>query len=179
MVARVAPRGAAAGSGLFASILRRSWPGPTPPSSTVSKRDVDGSRATRRLRRDGLVPGVVYGGGEEPVPSSVDARELRLALAHGGAVLDLAVDGGTATPVVVKDSSATRSRGETIHVDLLRVRLDVAIQATVPLELLGAEDAPGVKEGGVLEHVTRELNVEALPNDIPDVDRARRLRAWR
>ena len=58
--------------------------------------------------------------------------------------------------------------GHTIHVDLLRVRLDQAIQATVVLELIGAEDAPGVKEGGVLEQITRELTIEALPTDIPD-----------
>jgi large subunit ribosomal protein L25 len=58
--------------------------------------------------------------------------------------------------------------GHTVHVDLLRVRLDQAIQATVPLDLVGEESSPGVKEGGVLEHVTRELTVEALPTDIPD-----------
>src|SRR4249919_1974975 len=128
---------------------------------TVSKREPDGSRATRRLRREGFVPGVVYGGGDDPVPFSVDARELRLALAHGGAVIDLSLGGESATPVVVKDLQRHPVRGETIHIDLIRVRLDVAIQTTVPLELLGAEDAPGTKEGGVLEHVTRELNVEA------------------
>ena len=59
-------------------------------------------------------------------------------------------------------------RGETVHVDLLRVRLDEAIHAVVPLELTGVEDAPGVKEGGVLEQITRELNVEALPTAIPE-----------
>ncbi|MGZ4396690.1 MAG: 50S ribosomal protein L25, partial [Gaiellaceae bacterium] len=58
--------------------------------------------------------------------------------------------------------------GDTIHVDLLRVRLDQAIQATVVLELTEADSSPGVKEGGVLEQVTRELTVEALPTDIPD-----------
>ncbi len=135
----------------------------------VRKREPGHSRATRRLRREGLVPGVVYGGGDDPVAFAVDARELRLALAHGGAVIDLSLDGATAAPVVVKDLQRHPVRGETIHIDLLRVRLDVAIHAMVPLELLGMEDAPGVKEGGVLEHVTRELNVEALPNDIPDV----------
>jgi large subunit ribosomal protein L25 len=62
-------------------------------------------------------------------------------------------------------------RGDLIHIDLLRVRLDTAIQATVPLELEGVEESPGVKEGGVMEHITRELNIEALPNDIPDVIR--------
>ncbi len=114
------------------------------------------------------MPGVVYGGGEDPVSFQVDARLLRNALAHAGAVLDLSIDGSSPTPVVVKEQARHPVTGETTHLDLLRVRLDVAIQATVLLELIGAEDAPGAKEGGVLEHVTRELNIEALPTAIPD-----------
>lgn len=134
----------------------------------VSARSPDGSRAARRLRRAGRVPGVVYGGGGEPVSFEVDARELRLALAASGAVVDLVVDGATATPVVLKDAQRDPVRGDTLHVDLLRVRLDRAIQSTVALELIGSDDAPGVKGGGVLEQVTRELNVEALPTAIPE-----------
>jgi large subunit ribosomal protein L25 len=122
----------------------------------------------RRLRRLGLVPGVVYGGGEDPLSFQIDSRELRLALAHSGAVLDLQVDGAKGSPVVIKDVARHPVNGEITHIDLLRVRLDVEIQAIVTLELAGTEDAPGVKEGGVLEHVTREVTVEALPNDIPD-----------
>ena len=83
-------------------------------------------------------------------------------------MLDLSVDGAKGTPVVLKESQRDPVRGHTIHVDLLRVRLDEAIHATVPLELTGTEDAPGVKEGGVLEQITRELNVEALPTAIPE-----------
>lgn len=135
---------------------------------TVAQREPAGSRATRRLRREGQVPGVVYGGGQEPVPFSVDARELRQALAHAGAVLDLRIDDATPTPVVLKELARHPVSGETLHVDLMRVRLDRAIQATVVLELTGVDDAPGVKQGGVLEQVTRELSVEALPTDIPD-----------
>jgi large subunit ribosomal protein L25 len=135
---------------------------------TVAHREPSGSRAARRLRRDGNVPGVVYGGGEDPVAFQVDARTLRNVLAHAGAVLDLKVDDAAATPVVVKELTRHPVSGDTVHVDLLRVRLDQAIQASVVLELVGADDAPGVKEGGVLEHVTRELNIEALPTDIPD-----------
>ncbi len=134
----------------------------------VAQREPAGSRATRRLRREGQVPGIVYGGGEDPVPFSVDARELRNALAHAGALLDLSVDGASATPVVLKELVRHPVSGYTMHVDLLRVRLDQAIQATVVLELTGVDDAPGVKEGGVLEQVTRELTIEALPTDIPD-----------
>jgi large subunit ribosomal protein L25 len=141
------------------------------PSLDVTARSVDGSRTARRLRRSGQVPGVVYGGGDEPAPFAVDGRLLRQALAQRGAVLDLVVDGGKAQPVVVKDQQHHPVRGDLIHIDLLRVRLDRAIQATVPLELEGVEESPGVKEGGVMEHITRELNIEALPNDIPDVIR--------
>jgi large subunit ribosomal protein L25 len=134
----------------------------------VKSRDAEGSRAARRLRRSGRVPGVLYGGGGESTGFDVDARELRLALARAGAVLDLSIDGGKATPVVLKEAQRDPVRGETVHIDLLRVRLDQAIHAVVPLELTGAEDTPGVKEGGVLEQITRELNVEALPTAIPE-----------
>jgi len=134
----------------------------------VSSRTGDGSRAARRLRRSGRVPGIVYGGGADPVGFDADARELRMALAGSGAVLDLSVDGEKPTPVVLKDAQRDPLRGETTHVDLLRVRLDEKIAAAVPLELTGIDDAPGVKEGGVLEQITRELNVEALPTAIPE-----------
>jgi large subunit ribosomal protein L25 len=134
----------------------------------VARREVSNSRQTRRLRREGFVPGVVYGGGDDPLAFSVEERALRLALAHAGAVIDLSIDGAKAMPVVVKDQQRHPVKGHIMHLDLLRVRLDRAIQATVSLELTGTEDAPGTKEGGVLEHVTREIVIEALPNDIPD-----------
>lgn len=134
----------------------------------VSAREPHGSRDARRLRRDGRIPGVIYGGGQEPLAFSVDARELRLALSSSGAVVDVSVDGGKAGPVVLKEAQRDPVRGHTTHVDLLRVRLDKPIHAVVPLELTGVEDAPGVKEGGVLEHLTRELNIEALPTAIPE-----------
>jgi large subunit ribosomal protein L25 len=82
-------------------------------------------------------------------------------------VLELAI-GGDQTPAVLKDAHYDPVRGDTLHVDFLRVRLDVAIHATVGLELTGAEEAPGIVEGGVLEQVTRELNIEALPGEIPE-----------
>jgi large subunit ribosomal protein L25 len=142
-------------------------------ATTTTKLDVDsraaeGSRAARRLRRTGRVPGVLYGGGADPVGFSVDARELRIALAGSGAVVDLSIDGAKPTPVVLKEAQRDPVRGDTTHVDLLRVRLDKPIHAVVPLELTGVEDTPGVKEGGILEQLTRELNVEALPTAIPE-----------
>src|SRR3954451_6146770 len=134
----------------------------------VSARPVEGSRATRRLRRQGLVPGVIYGGGEDPLPFAVDARTLRNALAHSGAVVEVSLDGGKGSPVIVKDLQHHPVRGETVHVDFLRVRMDQPIHSTVTIELVGAQDAPGVSEGGILNQEVRELNIEALPGDIPD-----------
>ena len=135
----------------------------------VTARAVEGSRATRRLRKQGLVPGVVYGGGDEPQTFSVNALMLRATLAHSGAVLDLSVDGAQATPVIVKDVQNHPLRGEAVHLDLLRVDMSKPIHSTVVLDLTGGDDSPGVSEGGVLSQETRELHIEALPDDIPDV----------
>jgi large subunit ribosomal protein L25 len=138
------------------------------PTLKVSERAEFGSRTSRRLRRSGMVPGVVYGGGKETRAFQVAERDARTALAHGGALMDLEFDGSGTTPVVVKEEQRHPLKGNLIHLDLQEVKLDVAIQAEVPIELLGTEDAPGVKEGGVLEHVTREVTVEALPTEIPE-----------
>jgi large subunit ribosomal protein L25 len=135
---------------------------------TLKTRPVEGSRATRRLRREGFVPAVVYGGGDEPQPVVVDAKELRTTLAHAHAVLEISVDGAKPSPVVVKEIQRHPVRGNTMHIDFMRVRLDQAIHATVTLELTGGDEAPGVTEGGVLSQGVRELNIEALPGDIPD-----------
>jgi large subunit ribosomal protein L25 len=139
------------------------------PTLDVQERPERGTRATRRLRHDGMIPGVVYGGtGQEDATSfKVDARVLRHVLVDGSALIDLNVDGKT-LPVIVKDRQLHPVRDEIIHIDLLEVRLDEKIQSTVPVELEGVEEAPGVKEGGVMEHVTRELNIEALPTEIPE-----------
>ena len=134
---------------------------------SISSREVSNSRSTRRLRRQGQVPGVLYGGGDDAMPFAVDERELRHALAGRGAVVELEL-GGEATPAVLKDAQRHPVRGHTMHVDFLRVNLNVAIHSIVTLELIGGDEAPGTIEGGVLEHVTREVNIEALPNDIPE-----------
>ncbi len=120
------------------------------------------------MRHEGLVPGVLYGGGGEPISFAVEARALRNALAAVGAVLEVALDGGRATPAVLKDTQRHPVRGQLMHVDLIRVRLDQPIQATVAVELHGAEDSPGVRDGGVLEQVTHSVHVEALPTAIPE-----------
>jgi large subunit ribosomal protein L25 len=127
-----------------------------------------GSRVSRRLRRSGLVPGVVYGSGEAARPFQVSARDARDVLVHGGALFDVEIEGQGTVPVVIKEQQRDPVRGELIHLDLHEVRLDEKIQADVAIEVLGTEDAPGVKEGGVLEHVTHEITIEALPTEIPE-----------
>jgi large subunit ribosomal protein L25 len=134
----------------------------------VAPRGNFGSRASRRLRGEGLVPGVVYSGGSDAIPFQVSEREVRTIIAEGAALFDLEVDGGKAVPVVVKEQQMHPVRGNLEHIDLQEVNLKEAIQAEVAIELEGADSAPGVKGGGVLEHVTREITVEALPTDIPD-----------
>ena len=135
----------------------------------VTARADHGSRSMRRLRRAGRVPGVLYGGDSEPVSFDVDARILRNMLNRAGAMLQVSVDGGEAQPVLIKDVQHHPLRGDIVHADMLRVDMKVAIQAPIPVEITGAEDAPGVSEGGVLSQETRELTVEALPADIPDL----------
>lgn len=127
-----------------------------------------GSRESRRLRRSGQIPGVVYSEGDQAIPFKVEDREVRLILVEGHALFDLAIEGSDPVPVVIKEQQHHPVRGNIEHLDLQRVRLDQAIEAEVAIELEGVDDAPGVKGGGVLEHVVREVTVEALPADIPD-----------
>jgi large subunit ribosomal protein L25 len=137
------------------------------PTLTVEPREAEGSRSTRRLRRSGFVPGVVYGTGLEARSFKADGHDLRGLLATGAAVFDIQLDGEN-IPVIVKDQQLHPVRSDVMHIDMLRVNLNETIQTTVLVELHGSEEAPGVKEGGVLEQVTRELNIEALPGDIPE-----------
>ena len=134
----------------------------------VAPRADFGSRNARRMRREGLVPGVVYSGGSEATAFQVAERDVRGVIAEGAALFDLSIDGGKGRPVVIKEQQLHPVRGTLRHIDLQEVRLDEAIQAEVTIELEGADDAPGVKAGGVLDHVTREITVEALPTAIPD-----------
>src|SRR4051794_22536703 len=132
------------------------------PTLNVEPREAEGSRATRRLRRSGFVPGVVYGEGKDAQNFKADERELSRLLHSGAAVFDVAL-GGDSIPVIVKDQQLHPVRGQVLHIDMLRVNLNETIQTTVLVELHNAEEAPGVKEGGVLEQITRELTIEALP----------------
>jgi large subunit ribosomal protein L25 len=133
----------------------------------VSERTTLGSSESRRLRRQGVIPGILYGR-SQPVAIAVGERELRAALttpAGSHAVLDVAIDGGSSHSAILKDYQRDKVRGTITHVDLQEVRLDVAIQTAVTVTLVG--EAPGVKEGGLLSQLTNEINVEALPLEVP------------
>jgi large subunit ribosomal protein L25 len=139
------------------------------PTLSVDVRDERGSRATRRLRRAGLVPGVLYGATHpETVSFKVGDRELRRILVDGSALIDVEIGGEKSVPAILKDRQLHPVRDEVMHIDFLEVNLSEKIHASVSIELEGADDAPGVKEGGVLDQATREVEIEALPTDIPE-----------
>ena len=137
----------------------------------VAFRDRLGSAESRRLRKEGLVPGVLYGNGE-PVAICIAERELRRALTGAAglhSILDVEIDGkGETHASILKEYQFDPVRGGVTHVDLHEVRLDKAIRASVSVQLLGGEDAPGVREGGVLSQPLREVTVEALPLEVPE-----------
>jgi large subunit ribosomal protein L25 len=137
----------------------------------VSEREADqlGSRRVRRLRKEGLIPGVLYGKGHARA-FVVGERELRAALTGSSglhAILDVVIE-GQKTPhhAVLKEYQQHPIRGTLTHVDFHEVRLDQPIQATVNIQLVG--ESPGAKQGGVVQQVTREIRVEALPTAIPE-----------
>jgi large subunit ribosomal protein L25 len=137
---------------------------------TVQARESRGSAASRRLRAQGLIPGVLYGGGGEAHPFSIEERELRRVLTgdHGlHAILDVVLDGSQkAHHAVLKEYQLDPTRPRLLHVDLQEVRLDQVIHTQVVVEIVG--ESEGVKEGGVLSQINREVNVEALPMEVPD-----------
>jgi large subunit ribosomal protein L25 len=136
----------------------------------VREREGRGSADARRLRRGGFIPGVLYGRGKTPHAISVPERDLRRVLTGPSglhAILDVVLDGQKTTHAsILKDYQQDIITGRIAHVDLQEVRLDQPIQAQVVIELVG--EAAGAKEGGVLSQVSREINVEALPMDVPE-----------
>jgi large subunit ribosomal protein L25 len=136
----------------------------------VKERERRGSADARRLRKDGFIPGVLYGKGKASYAISVPERELRRVLTGQGglhAILDVVVEGKETTHAsILKEYQQDPIRGHISHVDLQEVPLDEPIQASVTVQLVG--EPVGVKEGGVLSQVQREINVQALPMEIPE-----------
>jgi len=135
----------------------------------VRPRDTRGDGPARRMRAEGLIPGVLYGR-SAPHAIAVEERELRRALHGPGGmhtILDVHVgDQTTAHPSVLKDFQQHPVSGRILHVDLQEVRLDQPITVAVSVHLLG--ESPGAKEGGILSQQIREVNLEALPMEVPE-----------
>jgi len=127
-----------------------------------------GSRASRRLRREGLVPGTVYGKGEAATAFVVEDREFRRLMREGarGNIVDLTVGDDTTIPTLLKDLQRDPIRGDLLHIDLQQVDLKAAIDSPVPIVLTGS--SVGVREGGILDQTLREIVVRALPDELPD-----------
>lgn len=127
-----------------------------------------GSRANAKLREAGFIPGVVYGHKEAVVPVTLPKKSLSLHLSHGAHVFDLSVDGKSET-VLVKEVQYDHFGKEVLHVDFARVSLNEKVTITVPLELKG--DPKGEAEGGVLNQLVQDLEIECVVTDIPDIIR--------
>lgn len=135
----------------------------------AAERTEFGSSATRRLRRRGLIPGVLYQRGERSVPLTFDGRELtHLLHGEGGRsqVIDLAVGSGAPQPAIVKEWQSDPVRDRIMHVDLQQVDLTVEIEAPVAVVLVGS--SVGVRDGGVMDQPVRTVTVRALPDDLPE-----------
>ena len=124
-----------------------------------------GSRANKRIRDKGFIPGVLYGHKEAVVPVTLPKKELTTHLSKGAHLFDLALDGKT-EKVLVKEVQYDHLGLELIHVDFARVSLDEKVEVTVPITLKGTPT--GEEEGGVLQQMLNELEVECLVTDIPD-----------
>ena len=137
----------------------------------MKEREGLGTPESRRLRRQGFIPGVLYGKSAAH-PFAVGERELRAALTGPSglhAVLDVVLEGQTTThPSILKEYQRDPIRGHVAHIDLQEVRLDQPIHAVVSVHINGTEDSPGVREGGVMSQPTIEINVEALPMEVPE-----------
>lgn len=129
-----------------------------------------GKGASRRLRRTGLVPGIVYGGNAEPTMISVRHNELDRQLDHEvfySSLLDLKL-GDQSTKVVLKDLQRHPAKPFVLHVDFLRVSSDEKLRLTIPIHFLNEENCPGVKMGGKVSHNVTEIEVICLPADLPE-----------
>jgi len=134
----------------------------------ATTRDDRGKGAARKLRARGLVPGVLYGHGVEPVAISLSSKDL-LHFFHANrgtaTVVDLDVE-GTVHMVIPREIQKDHLRGRYVHIDFLAVRRDEKVKMSIEIHEVG--EAPGVKTGGVIEHHLREVEIECLPGDVPE-----------
>lgn len=147
-------------------------PTATPDKSLLEAqpREAGTKNDARRVRREGKIPAVVYGAGKDALTVSVDPRQVaRILHSETGhnTVFDLAMDGEERTKAMIVDWQYEPIKGSLLHIDLKRIAMDKKLTVNVPIELVG--EPAGVKQqGGILEQITREVEVECLPGDIPN-----------
>jgi large subunit ribosomal protein L25 len=143
-------------------------------SLKVDVRQSSGKGPARQARREGAVPGVLYGGGEEPVSLKVDLPALRRLIQDGGehavVQLDVQANATLSTPALVRSVQRHPVNGKIVHADFFRIRLDTKITTVVPITLVG--QARGVVDGGVIDPQMREVEVECLALEVPHEIRA-------
>ncbi|MBC8352166.1 MAG: 50S ribosomal protein L25 [Planctomycetes bacterium] len=130
----------------------------------VALREQLGTNRTRQLRRTGQVPAILYGHGEKSVNLSISIAEVNSAIRRGSKVVD--IRGAVSDSALIRDIQWDAFGSTILHLDLTRVSADEKVHVTVPVELRG--EAPGVREGGVVEHVTHEIEIECAANALPE-----------
>lgn len=137
----------------------------------AAKRDAQGSGASRRLRRAGQVPGIIYGGANAAQPITVDHNEIYHLLqkeSFHASVLNVDLDGARHS-VILRDTQWHPYKSQVLHIDFQRVDASHKVHLKVPLHFVNAEICPGVKlEGGIVSHVLNEVDVECLPGNLPE-----------
>ncbi len=136
-------------------------------SLNIERRSETGTQYSKKLKREGKVPGIYYFHGSDPIPFSVELKSLQAIAGHESGMLSIKIDGKEEKKCVVREIQYDPIRMEPIHIDLLGIKLDEKIKVTVPVHLTGS--SVGVKNsGGVLQHVLREVEIECFPADIPE-----------
>jgi large subunit ribosomal protein L25 len=138
----------------------------------ATSRSAQGTGASRRLRRTGKVPGIVYGSSSEPAMIELDHNDLFHALrkeAFHSSILDLELDGGAAASVLLRDVQMHPFKQQVLHIDFQRVAANEKIHMRVPLHYINAEISPAVKQSAnVVSHVLNDIEVQCLPKDLPE-----------
>lgn len=133
-------------------------------------RNEQGASASRRLRREEKVPGIVYGGGQNPVALTMDHNKMSKALQNEtfySKILTLKID-DKSERVILKDVQRHPYKARLLHVDFLRVRADEKLTMNVPIHFVGGEKSPGVKAGGLISHIMSDVEITCLPDDLPE-----------
>lgn len=134
----------------------------------VKERDNKGSAEVRRMRKQGNIPGVLYGGEGAAMALTVEEKALRHAIGHerGTFIINLAIEGkDESKPALIKEFQTDPITGNLLHLDFIEVKMNKPIDSVAHIELVG--QARGLKDGGIMDHAHREVHIRSLPNDIP------------